>query len=91
MEFGQVQPSITTKQSLPVATAAFASLAYALTVRDLRTENKSAALGILLSSGTVLVTALTFYLFMNFIGGRTAPIRTDDITFIVAGFLMFFF
>ncbi|MEM0924342.1 MAG: ABC transporter permease, partial [Pseudomonadota bacterium] len=41
--------------------------------------------------GTVLVTALTFYLFMNFIGGRTAPIRTDDITFIVAGFLMFFF
>ncbi|MEM7505438.1 MAG: ABC transporter permease [Pseudomonadota bacterium] len=86
-----MQSRTATRQPLPVALSAFFSLVFALTVRDLRTENKSAALGILLSAGMVLVTAMTFYIFMNLVGGRSAPIRTDDITFIVAGFLVFFF
>lgn len=66
-------------------------LVYALTVRDLRTENKSAAIGILMPAATILVASLIFYWFMNFVGGRSAPIRTDAFTFIFAGFLSFFF
>ena len=91
MEYGEPKPSTTTRQPLPVAVSAFFSLVFALTVRDLRTENRSAALGVLMSTGMVLLTALTFYFFMSFLGGRSAPIRTDAITFTVAGFLVFFF
>ncbi|MEM7236492.1 MAG: ABC transporter permease [Pseudomonadota bacterium] len=64
---------------------------YALTVRDLRSEHKSAAIGILMPAATMLITSLIFYWFMNFIGGRSAPIRTDFLTFIFAGFMVFFF
>lgn len=79
------------RQSLPVAIGAFMELVFALTVRDLRSENRSAALGILMPAAMILSTSLIFYFFMNFIGGRTAPIRTDTLTFIFAGFMVFFF
>ena len=78
------------RQSFPVAVAAFLSLTYALLVRDLRTEHKNAALGILISISQPLMTGLVFYVFMNLLGGSAAPIRGDDLTFTLIGFILFF-
>lgn len=80
-----------TRQSFLTSLSAFFALVFSLTVRDLRTENRSAALGILMTTGLVLTTALCFYFFTQLLGGRNAPIRTDGLTFTVVGFLLFFF
>lgn len=79
------------RQSFPVAVAAFFSLTYSLIVRDLRTEHKNAALGILISVAQPLLTGIVFYFFMSFMGARAAPIRGDDLTFVLVGFMLFFF
>ncbi|MBY8974758.1 ABC transporter permease [Rhodobacteraceae bacterium NNCM2] len=78
------------RQSLWVAVSAFLGLVFSLTVRELRTANRSAAIGVLMPALTLLLTVSIFYYFMIFIGGRPAPIRTDPLTFIFAGFLIFF-
>ncbi|MEM8840788.1 MAG: ABC transporter permease [Pseudomonadota bacterium] len=78
------------RQTFWVAVSSFIGLVYSLTVRDLRSEHRSAALGILLPALTVIVSVAVFYFFMVFIGGRPAPIRTDALTFIFSGFLIFF-
>jgi len=77
-------------QSFAVAAAAFLSLVYSLVVRDLRTEHKNAALGILLAVAQPLVMGLVFYAFMSFIGARPGKIRGDDLTFVLTGFILFF-
>lgn len=80
----------TVKQGFWVATAAFMALVYSLVVRDLRTEHKNAALGIILSVAQPLAVGLVFYGFMMLIGGRGGQIRGDDMTFILIGFILFF-
>lgn len=78
------------RQSFLVETQAFFSLLHAMTVRDLRIQHKSAALGILLAIATPLATCLLFYAMMELLGQRTAPVRGDDLTFLLSGFLLFF-
>lgn len=80
----------TVKQSFAVATFAFLSLVYSLVVRDLRTEHKNAAAGILISVSQPLVAGLIFYLFITLMGGRAGAIRGDSLTFVLIGFVIFF-
>lgn len=79
------------QQSFAVAVAAFMGLVYSLTVRELRTEHKNAALGILISVSQPLLAGLVYYIFMQLLGSSAAPIRGDDLTFVLVGFFMFFF
>lgn len=69
---------------------AFGSLVYSLVVRDLRTEHKNAALGILFSVAQPVFMGLFFYGFMYLIGSRGGQIRGDGLTYVVIGFVMFF-
>lgn len=78
------------RQGFGVAVAAFLSLVYALTVRDLRTEHKNAALGILISIAQPLVAGLVFYGFITLLGGQAGKVRGDDLTFVLIGFVLFF-
>ena len=80
----------TVKQSFMVATFAFISLVYALVVRDLRTEHKNAAAGILISIGQPLVAGLVFYAFISLMGGSAGAVRGDNLTFVLIGFIIFF-
>ena len=80
----------TVKQSFMVAIFAFLSLVYSLIVRDLRTEHKNAAAGILISIGQPLVAGLIFYAFISMMGGRAGQIRGDNLTFVLLGFIIFF-
>lgn len=80
----------TVKQGFWIAVAAFTALVYSLVVRDLRTEHKNAALGILLSVAQPLAVGLVFFAFITWIGGRGGQIRGDDLTFILIGFILFF-
>lgn len=77
-------------QTLWVATVAFIMIVYSLVVRDLRTEHKNAALGILISVAQPIVAGLIFYLFITLMGGGGGKVRGDDLTFIVLGFVVFF-
>lgn len=79
-----------TRQGFWVALGAFVSLVHALVVRDLRTEHKNAALGILISIAQPLVAGLVFYAFITLIGGRPGKVRGDDLTFVLLGFVLFF-
>ncbi|MEO1491525.1 MAG: ABC transporter permease [Pseudomonadota bacterium] len=78
------------KQPFSVAVAAFMELVYALVVRELRSEHKNAALGILLNIGPMLVMGLVFYFIITMLGGGMAKIRGDHMTFILIGFAVFF-
>ena len=69
---------------------AFGALVYSLVVRDLRSEHKNAALGILISIAQPLAMGLIFYLFMMLIGGGASQVRGDALTFVVIGFIIFF-
>lgn len=86
----QSEEEDTVKQSLWVATVAFITLVYSLVVRDLRTEHKNAALGILISVAQPIVAGLVFYVFITMMGGGLSKIRGDNLTFIVMGFVVFF-
>ncbi|MEM0942986.1 MAG: hypothetical protein AAGI70_03475 [Pseudomonadota bacterium] len=81
----------TPRDTLAAQACAFLGLVHALTVRDLRVENRSAALGVLIPVGVILVWAAAFYFFLSFIGSRVVPIRADRLTFLVGGVLVFFF
>jgi ABC-type polysaccharide/polyol phosphate export permease len=78
------------RQSFWVACVAFGQLVYSLVVRDLRTEHKNAALGILISVAQPLVAGLVFYFFITFMGGGFAKVRGDYMTFVLLGFVIFF-
>lgn len=78
------------KQSFLVALAAFMELVYSLVVRELRSEHKNAALGILLNIGPMMVMGLVFYFIITMLGGGMAKIRGDHMTFILIGFAVFF-
>ena len=79
------------RQSFWVAAVAFITLVYSLVVRDLRTEHKNAALGILISVAQPLVAGLIFYAFMEIMGGAgAAQVRGDKMTFVLLGFVIFF-
>lgn len=80
----------TVHQSFAVATFAFLSLVYALVVRDLRTEHKNAAAGILISIAQPLVAGVAFYVFTSLMGGSAGAVRGDNLTFILIGFVIFF-
>ena len=81
----------TVKQSFWVACSAFITLVYSLVVRDLRTEHKNAALGILISVAQPLVAGLIFYGFIELVGGGGAGhVRGDNMTFVLLGFVIFF-
>ena len=77
-------------QSFWVSLVAFSTLVYSLVVRDLRTEHKNAALGILISVAQPLVAGLIFYAFMALLGGGMGKVRGDDLTFVLLGFVVFF-
>ena len=79
-----------TRQGFWISLVAFITLVYSLVVRDLRTEHKNAALGILISVAQPLVTGLIFYAFMVFLGGGMGKVRGDDLTFVLLGFVVFF-
>lgn len=74
-----------------MATAAFLSLVYALVVRDLRTAHRGAAIGLLLSIGQPLAFGLTFYALLDLFSYRANAVRGDNLTFIMSGFILFFF
>lgn len=78
------------KQSFSVALSAYMSLVYALVVREIRSEHKNAALGILLTVGPMLVMGLVFYFILQMLGGGMAKIRGDHMTFILLGFAIYF-
>lgn len=78
------------RQSFPVAAAAFASLVFALVVRDLRTEHRNASIGILISIGQPLVLGLIFYFLIDLFSIRGSLVRGDDLTFVMSGFVLFF-
>ena len=79
------------RQSFPVALQSFLSLVYALTVRDLRVQSRGAAMGILIAIATPVVSCLVFYALLQFLRqGMTTPIRGDDLTFMLTGFMIFF-
>lgn len=78
------------RQGLWVSTVAFITLVYSLVVRDLRTEHKNAALGILISVAQPLVAGLIFYVFMELMGSGVGHVRGDNMTFILLGFVIFF-
>ena len=79
------------KQSLLVSLQAFLSLVYALTVRDLRVQQRNAALGILFAIATPIVTCLVFYVIIRLLKQSSAtPIRGDDLTYLLSGFMVFF-
>ncbi|MEM9060171.1 MAG: ABC transporter permease [Pseudomonadota bacterium] len=80
----------TVRQSFWVATVAFLTLVYSLVVRDLRTEHKNAAAGILISIGQPLVAGLVFYAFISLMGGSAGAVRGDNLTFVLIGFIIFF-
>ncbi len=67
------------------------SLVYSMTVRDLRIQQRNAALGILITIATPLATCLLFYAMMELMRMRSAPVRGDDLTFLLTGFMVFFF
>lgn len=79
-----------TKQGFLTECYAFGSLVYSLVVRDLRTEHKNAALGILISISQPLLMGLLFYGFMQIMGGARGQVRGDSLTFIITGFIIFF-
>ena len=78
------------KQGFWISLVAFITLVYSLVVRDLRSEHRNAALGILISVAQPLLAGLLFYFFITFIGGRMGKVRGDDLTFVVLGFVIFF-
>lgn len=78
------------RQSFWIGLAAFLDLVYTMTVRDLRTENANASLGILLSIAIPVSSGIVFYFAMGLLRESPAPIRGDDLTFIVIGFALFF-
>ena len=80
----------TVKQSFAVATFAFLSLVYSLVVRDLRTEHKNAAAGILISISQPLVAGIVFFAFISLMGGSAGAVRGDNLTFVLVGFVIFF-
>lgn len=79
------------KQGFMTALVAFMTLVYSLVVRDLRTEHKNAALGILIQIGQPLVAGLIFYFFITLVGGKgSGQVRGDYMTFVLLGFIIFF-
>lgn len=88
--FFAVNKGASVEQGFLTEVYAFGSLVYALVVRDLRTEHKNAALGILISAAQPVVMGLIFYGFMVLMGGRGGHIRGDSLTFVVIGFIIFF-
>ena len=78
------------RQSFWLSFVAFVDLVYALVVRDLRSEHKNAALGILIQISVPLLFGLLFYLFITYVGGRPSMVRGDLMTFIILGFVLFF-
>ena len=78
------------RQGFLTQTYAFLALVYALVVRDLRSEHKNAALGILLSVAQPLVMGLVFYGFMEVVSGGRGQVRADRLTFVIIGFTLFF-
>ena len=80
----------TVKQGFWVALVAFVALVYSLVIRDLRTEHKNAALGILISVSQPLVAGMVFYFFITFMGGGFSKVRGDYMTFVLLGFVIFF-
>ncbi|MEM7239360.1 MAG: ABC transporter permease [Pseudomonadota bacterium] len=78
------------RQSLWVSAVAVILLIYDLTVRDLRTEHRNAAAGILISISQPILSGLAVYIFMNMLGTSSGKIRGDDLSFIVLGFIFFF-
>lgn len=88
--FFVVNKDTSAQQGFLTQVYASCSLVYALVVRDLRTEHKNAALGILLSVAQPLVMGLVFYGFMVLLDGGGGQIRGDSLTFVVTGFLIFF-
>ncbi|MFK7943336.1 MAG: ABC transporter permease [Paracoccaceae bacterium] len=87
----QLKRTSAVSQSFWVAVVAFTTLVYSLVVRDLRTEHKNAALGILISVAQPLVAGLIFYAFMELMGGAGGgQVRGDKMTFVLLGFVIFF-
>lgn len=86
----KVKRTQSVKQSFLVATVAFITLVYSLVVRDLRTEHKNAALGILISVAQPLIAGLIFYLFIKMMGSGAGQVRGDNMTFVLIGFVIFF-
>ncbi len=80
----------TVRQGFLTELGAFTALVYSLVVRDLRSEHKNAALGILISVAQPLMMGIIFFGFMTLIGGRGSQIRGDALTFVVIGFIVFF-
>ena len=81
----------TVRQGIFTQLVAFLTLVYSLVVRDLRTEHKNAALGILLSVAQPLVAGLIFYWFIELMsGGGNGLVRGDKMTFVLIGFIIFF-
>ncbi|MEM7744327.1 MAG: ABC transporter permease [Pseudomonadota bacterium] len=79
------------RQGFLTALVAFLTLVYALVVRDLRTEHKNAALGIILQIAQPLVAGLIFYFFIQLMGGKGGgQVRGDFMTFVLIGFIVFF-
>lgn len=78
------------RQGFLTETYAFLALVFSLVVRDLRTEHRNAALGILISIAQPLIMGLVFYAFMQLMGGRGSQIRGDALTFVITGFIIFF-
>ena len=74
-----------------MASAAFISLVHALVIRDLRTAHKAASIGLLLSIGQPLIFGLTFYALMGLFSFRPTVVRGDNLTFVMSGFILFFF
>ena len=80
----------TVRQGFLTEAHAFGALVYSLVVRDLRSEHKNAALGILLSIAQPLLMGLAFYGFMHLIGSRGSQVRGDSLTYVMIGFILFF-
>ena len=78
------------RQGFVTEAYAFGALVYSLVVRDLRSEHKNAALGILISVAQPLLMGLLFYGFMMMMGGGFSQIRGDALTFVIIGFIIFF-
>ena len=78
------------KQGFLTEAYAFGSLVYSLVVRDLRTEHRNAALGILISVAQPLLMGLLFFAFMSIMGRGGGQIRGDALTFVITGFIIFF-
>ena len=88
--FFAVNKAATTRQGFLTETFAFGALVYSMVVRDLRTEHRNAALGILISVAQPVLMGLMFYGFMVLMGGGAGQVRGDALTFVITGFIIFF-